>query len=126
MFRVRVSVWDAVVAVSCLLLAVLLLLLPFLRPQGDVVLLVTSPHGEAFYPLDTPLCFTVDGNGHMLTVEIRDGMATVISSDCPDGVCLSGSAISRQGQSILCAPAGIRLLITDRRGGSDDADFVAG
>lgn len=126
MFRVRVSVWDAAVAVSCFLIAVLLLLLPLLHAKSGANLLVTSPKGEVSYPLDTPRTLTVEGNGHTLTVEIRDGAAEVTASDCPDGICLASPSISRHGQSILCAPAGIRLLITDGRGGSNDTDFVAG
>ncbi len=125
MFRSRISFPDVFVTAICLLLAALLLLLPLLGSREQQLLVVSTPDGETSYPLDIPATFTVCGNGHTLTVTIANGQASVTASDCRDGVCLATPAISESGQTILCAPAGICLLIR-RKGGSPNVDFIAG
>ena len=124
MFRVRFSAADVAVMLICLLLALLLLLTPLSRTNG-AFLTVTTPTGSHSYSLSENQTITAEGNGLSLTVQIENGEARVIHSDCPDKICHSG-AISKSGQSILCAPAGIRLLISAEKGGSADVDFVAG
>ena len=124
MFRVRFSFADAIVMLICLSLILLLLLLPLLRTSGDR-LTVTTPETSYSYSLSENQTFTVVGNGIALTIQIENGEARVLHSSCPDGLCQTGG-ISKSGQSILCAPAGVRLLITSREGGNADVDFVAG
>lgn len=125
MFRSSITAHDGFVIAICLLLAVLLLLLPLFHDREQLILVVSTPDGETAYPLDVPASFAVCGNGHTLTVTIANGQASVTESDCRDGVCRSTPAISAGGQTILCAPAGVRLLI-QRKGGAPDVDFIAG
>ena len=44
------------------------------------------------------------------TLEIRNGEATIIEADCPDGLCVKQKAISKQGESLICLPH--QLVIT--------------
>lgn len=125
MFRTRFSPADGVVLLVVLLLALLLFFLPFLWRDTGEELLVTTPEGSTSYALTENRKITVVSGGHTLTVEIRDGKAAVLESDCPDGICVRSGKIGKSGQSILCAPAGVRLLIIGGRG-NDNVDFVAG
>ena len=43
-------------------------------------------------------------------LEIKDGTASVINADCPDGLCVKQKAISKQGESLICLPH--KLVIT--------------
>ncbi len=125
MLRTRISLQDIVILAVVLLSALLLLLLPlWLSPAGET-LEVYLPEGFFSYDLAEDRTFTVSSNGHTLTVEIKDGSARVIDSTCPDGICRSGGGIDQSGESIICAPAGIRLAVVGK-GGADDVDFVAG
>lgn len=55
--------------------------------------------------------FTVDGKHGHLKVLVRDGRVRIIESDCPDGLCRQAGWISRQGQSLVCLPGRIALVI---------------
>ena len=123
MFRTRASLWDAVAVVGVLLIAALLVLIPFFGLQEGHTLLVTTVSGAAEYDLSENCQIELHENGIALTVVIEGGEAFVRHSDCPDGVCMASGRISRSGESILCAPAGVTLTV---KGGGGDVDFVAG
>ena len=123
MFRTKFSVWDAVSAAAVLLTALFLMLLPLLFSDNGVYLEVVTSETTLVYALDEDRRIELREGEIALTVVIEDGEAFVIDSTCPDGVCRASGSISRSGESILCAPAGIRLTV---RGGADDVDFVAG
>ena len=53
--------------------------------------------------------------------EIKDGEAFVKSSTCHDGTCMKKGSISKAGQTVLCAPAGVLLRVICRDGGDYDA-----
>ena len=122
-FRTKPSVWDAFAALAVVLLACACLLLPLLWQKTGTVLLISTSEGTHEYALDTDRKITVTSNGITLEVVIRNGAAYVRESECEDGVCRASGKISRSGESIVCAPAGVRLLV---KGGERDVDFVAG
>lgn len=122
MKRFRFSLCDFLITLAVLGAACLLLWSPWSDRQTGGVLTVTTPDASVSYPLSVDRTFTVSSNGITLTVEIRDGAAFVSDSDCPDGVCRHSGKISENGETILCAPAGITLTV----GGGDGVDFIAG
>lgn len=130
MFRTRFCAGDLLVLLSLGLVAVLLGL-SFFLPRGGSntaeLLLVSTPAGEAVYPLSTDRELTLQGNGITLTVSISGGQARVTETNCPDEICRLSGQISRAGETVVCAPAGIRLTVTDREGGGGgDADAIVG
>ncbi len=123
MFRTKMNGRDFVAAGLVLAAALLLLLLPLLWREEAAVLEVSTPAGTKTYSLAEDRSFAVASGEICLTVEIREGRVRVRESNCPDGVCRASREIASSGESILCAPGGIRLLV---RGGDGDVDFVAG
>lgn len=126
MFRTRFSWADGAILLTVFCIAVLLLALPLLQADSGTCLIITSPQGSTSYPLAKECDIPIQSGNLTLTVEIRNGKARVSQSSCPDGICVSGGWIGTPGQSIVCAPAGVRLLITNAKGGTDGVDFVAG
>ena len=122
MFRTRCAPFDGLAVAFVLLAAVLLLLLPGLLSETGEILVVTTPRGSTEYDLSVNQTFTVSSRGYTLTVMIENGHASVCDSDCPDGICRTGT-VKHSGETILCAPAGVRLTV---KGGDADVDFVAG
>jgi hypothetical protein len=123
MFRTHSCGWDIVAIVSVLLVAVLLLLVPVFAMQEGQFLQIVTERDTYRYELSEDRVIELHENGISLTVVIENGAAYVRHSDCPDGVCLASGSISRSGESILCAPAGVTLTV---KGGGGDVDFVAG
>lgn len=72
----------------------------------------------------------LDKNGKVTNIlRIRGGKAKMISADCPDGLCVHQSAISRANENIVCLPN--RIVVTVERNaeenntGSSGIDAIA-
>ena len=123
MFRTKLSFGDAIAAVAVLLVAVLLLWHPWQRSNDGETLVIVTPDATMEYSLSENRTIEIESRGVHLCIEIADGKASVSKSDCPDGVCVGSASISKTGETIICAPAGVSLVV---KGGEGDVDFVAG
>ena len=112
--RRRPTLWDGVVALAVVALAVLLVFL--LRPaEGSNLTAVITLDGEtvAQYRLDQlsqPVTLTVDEGTYPLTIRAEQGRICIEHSDCPSQDCVRTGWISRPGQQIICLPN--RLVIS--------------
>ena len=123
MFQTKTS-WQDLIAVAVVaIVAVLLLLFPLLNARQGGTLVIVTPDGSKEYSLEQEQTIPVESNGITLEIVISDGAAFVKESNCPDGVCRASKRISKSGESILCAPAGVTLKV---KGGQANVDFVAG
>ncbi len=104
---------DVCLIAVLLVTAVLLLLLPFLSARGAVAEIVIVDGGEVrSVSLEKNARYEVVSRGVHLTVCVEDGRIFVSESDCRDAVCRNTPPISRAGQSIVCAPAGVVVRIS--------------
>ena len=123
MFRTKPSFGDLLAAVAVLLVAVLLLWHPWqTRDAGKTVVIVT-PDQTFEYALSEDTAFQIESRGITLFVTIMNGEVDVYKSDCSDGVCVNSAPISKTGETIVCAPAGVSITV---KGGDGDVDHVAG
>ena len=121
--RTKLSALDLACILLILMVALVLLWSPWQGTQRGEILLISTPEGQMEYALDVDRTVSLSSRGIELLVEIRDGAAFVMKRDCSDGVCRASRPISKSGETVLCAPAGIRLTV---KGGDADVDFVAG
>ncbi len=111
--RFGIRIGDICLTVLLLLLAGLLFFLPFLRQAGVTAEIVIAETGESRnISLEQDGTYAVTGRGIHLTVAVKDGAVCVLESDCRDHICRNTPPISRAGQSIVCAPAGVVVRIT--------------
>lgn len=91
-----------------ILLAVGVLLFFFLRinrPEGGTVVVRVSGEQYGSYDLRTDQEIEITGkDGGTNLLQIRDGKASVTQASCPDLLCVHQTAVSRQGESIICLP----------------------
>ncbi len=123
MFSVTFGWRDVLASVCVIVLALLFLLLPLLWQEEGSVLVISTPDGTAEYDLHTDRTVTLSSGGIELVIEIENGSARVTSSTCSDGICVASGSLSSGGDTVICAPAGVRLYV---KGGDGDVDFVAG
>lgn len=101
-----------------------------IRSDGSGSTCVITTQAEEFrYSLAEDRILTVEGDGGLhLTVTIADGGVSVISSDCPDGVCIRTGVIRKAGEAIVCVPARVVIAIhgASTEKGDEDADFIIG
>lgn len=56
-------------------------------------------------------------------VAVEDGRICIVHSDCPDQVCVHTGWLTRPGQSAVCVPNRIAVVV---RGGGAEVDAVVG
>ncbi|MBQ7377327.1 MAG: NusG domain II-containing protein [Clostridia bacterium] len=111
---------DIVICALVLLFALVLFLLTAFGDAG-AVLFVFANGERTEYALDVDQSLEINADGHTLTVRIEDGAAWVVTSTCHDATCRKKGRISRAGETVLCAPAGVLLRVVARGGGELDA-----
>lgn len=114
---------DLIPVAVVLVLALLIWLAVLPGDAGRYVEVTVAGQGTERYPLAADRTLELDSRGVRLTVVIEGGEVCVGQADCPDGVCVATGRISRTGQSIVCAPAGVVIRVV---GGEQDADGIAG
>ena len=123
MFLHRITYRDLIAATAVLLCAALLWLSPVLFADEGEWLEISTPDGTQRYALSEDRTVTLTSRGITICIIIENGAARVESSDCPDRVCVASHSAKHTGDTILCAPAGVKLTV---KGGERDVDFVAG
>ena len=123
--RIGLRFGDVVLMISLAVAAVLLLFLPRLHdPKSVVAEILQVRTGEVQQVILTKdVEFVICSEGITLTVTVSSGRISVSHADCHDQICVNTPAISRVGQSIVCAPAGVVVRMV---GEGEDADAVSG
>lgn len=124
--RTRATWCDALLALLCISAAMLCLLPHWIAPRGaSITVAYAGARANEVFSLSEDREIFLEHNGYHLTLIIENGTAFVRESDCPDRVCQSRGEIARNGDTIVCAPAGISVTVhSEEKGG--DADAIAG
>lgn len=113
---------DIILIVGLLLVSALVLIYLFVfRAHGNTVKVTVDGKTYGVYSLSKDMTediCTGDDGEHKNRLVIKNGKAFVESATCPDGICVSHKAISRDGESIVCLPN--RVVITVITSGNDD------
>lgn len=117
-------VGDIVAMALVLCLAALLLMFLLIADKGTLAEIEVEGEVVATLSLSENTEKTVISRGVTLEIAVENGEIFVKSADCSDRVCQHTAAISRRGESIVCAPAAVVIRIMG--GGDSDADFIAG
>lgn len=86
-----------------------------------VVLIDGVEYGR--YPLNADVIERIElPDGGYNVLEIKEGKADVTEASCPDGICVSHRAVSKQNQSITCLPN--KLVVEIQNGETSDVDAI--
>ena len=113
---------DIIVIASLLVLAIgVLLVINLTKTEGSYAEVTVDGNVVGKYPLDVDGVYSLNGGTNTLTV--RDGVAYMSYSDCPDHTCEIAGKVKHVGQTIVCLPNHLTITII---GESDDSvDFVS-
>ena len=115
--------WDICLLTGMLLLALLIggSFNLINKKEAGIVFVLRDGEVIAEYPLSEDHAVTIsDESGYNLLM-ISNGWASVSDADCPDRLCVSQKAISRKGESIICLPPKLVILIESGEEGDVDA-----
>lgn len=127
--ELRPRIWDALVAAAVVVLAVVCAAVFWRGSSTDALTAVISVDGEETETVDLsaltePEERVIQAEGYTLHLELSREGARMIASDCPTQDCVHTGTITRSGQSIVCLPARVSVVLA---GGADSGvDAVIG
>lgn len=83
----------------------------------------TTDKNESHSLGDAGIYFIVS-NGICVEIQVENRSVSVISSDCPDQICVNSKMISRAGESIVCVPAKLVIQIPSDSIIEENEDFI--
>jgi hypothetical protein len=114
------TVLDLCIIAACVAGAILFF--PFLQSHSPATIAVFRDNAKvAQYPLSQDRTFSVQGNGGIMTVSVKNGSVRVLSSSCPKKLCMLAGTIRHGGQQIVCVPNHVLIELETAPGGAVDA-----
>jgi hypothetical protein len=133
--RVRIRGLDICIFLFALLIIGLISLQSYVRGRGTPEIMIEAAGAPAagvpaadmsgeqqwIYPLDADETVRVPGPLGDTVVVIQDGTVEVVSSPCPQKICIKTGRISKPGQWIACLPNRVFISIRGREKEQPDA-----
>lgn len=111
---------DTLLIVALLLIGIVLLfVLRGRSSEGSYVLIMYQNDEKARFSLTSNGVYDINDGKNK--IEILDGKVRMIDADCPDELCIRQGWIEYDGQSIICLPNKITVMVS---GGDSSVDFV--
>lgn len=116
---------NDIILVSVLLGIILLAILGILLFRKDGNTVSVTVDGEIFgeYSLNEDRVVEISSERGTNLLVIKDGKAHVERASCPDGICSSHKPISYDGESIICLPNKVVVLIDSQD--TDQPDIIS-
>lgn len=102
------NVWFVLAALALAALAF------FLLRSGETgaVARVDVAGGETVrLPLDRDGTFPVEGGALPVALQVKDGAVRFVNSVCPDHICEHTGWLRLEGETAVCAPAGVAVTV---------------
>jgi hypothetical protein len=131
--RVRIRALDISIFLLALIIIGLISLQTYVRGGGTPEITIeaagvpaagrsASGHERQWiFPLDAQTTLRVPGPLGDTVVVIENGSVRVVSSPCPEKICIKTGRISKPGQWIACLPNKVFISIRGRRSEQPDA-----
>ena len=103
--------WSDVLFTAILIAAALLLWVVFQTSSaGGQAVIKLDGKQIAVLPLQSDSIYIVQGE-YTNVIEIKDGLVFVRETDCPNKICQKQGSIQKNGQSIVCVPNKMTVVI---------------
>ena len=95
-----------------ILLIVLFVAIIFLKPIAVQCVVYVDGTERYRYPLNEDLVVMIPTeDDHYNILEIKDGKANVAQADCANQICVHTAPISKVGDSIICLPHKLSIIL---------------
>ena len=96
----------------------------FMSSGGDTVKVTVNGKPYGTYKLSEDKEITISKSGHINRFRIKDGTVDMVEASCKNQICVHEGKISRSGQSIVCLPNRVSIVIEGK--GGDEYDTASG
>lgn len=100
--------------VILLVSAVVFLAFYFTRTVGHDVSVQVDGNEVGRYKLSEDISTVIktgDNQEYYNVLQVKDGKVTVVGANCPDGICCAHIPISNEGETIVCLPHKVVIII---------------
>ena len=80
--------------------------------EGSTITITIDGKEYGTYSLLEEQIITIDQNGALNIIEIKDGEAYMLEASCPDQLCVDQNEISYDKESIICLPNKVVITVT--------------
>lgn len=91
--------------------------------DGEEVVVLVDGEEYGTYYLGEDQVVSIHGDGGTNVLEIKDGEASMVEADCPDGLCMHQASISNNRESIICLPN--KVVVEVRSSEESEYDVIA-
>jgi hypothetical protein len=116
----RLTRFDRYLIIILSLLVGISFLLPFGRQAGARLIVEAENRTVFSAPLDTARQLAVEGPLGMTRMEIKDGAVRVLSSPCPQKICIGMGEARRAGELLACVP---NRIVARIEGDAEEATY---
>ena len=121
--KIRRADWIIFIVSAALFGSAMLIMHGFSK-KGDCAVVLVDGEETASFALDHDTTTTINGaDGGQNVLVIKDHQAKIVSADCPDQSCVHQKSISANGESIVCLPH--RVVVMIRSTQESEVDAVA-
>ncbi len=75
-------------------------------------------------PLGEPTTLTIKGRSGSCRIQVANGAVSMVSSDCPNGLCVAAGSTNEAGKAIVCLPHRIVVEVIGTASSSNGVDAV--
>lgn len=109
----RIKLFDLILIVSLITLALSLWVYDFVSAEAPSVVLVYGEQGLfREVPLHREGRVAIPGPLGESIIEVRSGKVFMVSSPCANKLCIHMGKISRSGESIVCVPNKVSVIVS--------------
>jgi hypothetical protein len=119
--RVKIKALDYVIVIFALVIIGLISAQIYVGGRGTPEIAITGADGQWIYSLDSEVTVPVPGPLGDTVVVIGEGTVKVLSSPCPEQICVKTGKVSKPGQWIACLPNKVFVAVRGRRNEQPDA-----
>jgi len=119
---IKVKVFDIIIILAVAGLTFFAAYMAYVKPQGNVQVLIQGQDVEWVYPIDADATVVVAGPMGETTVRICGNCVWVESSPCDNHTCIAVGSISKQGEWAACLPNNVFVIVN---GIEDDIDGIS-
>jgi hypothetical protein len=118
------KVKNDIIFIAVLLTLILIIGSVYILSRGEGNTVTVTVDGEFFgeYSLSVDQTVEIKTDKGTNILIINGGKARIAEASCPDGVCVSHRAISRDGESIICLPN--KVVVTVSISSEDTPDII--
>lgn len=123
----KCTLLDFLLIFVMLLLAAAIFIFSISGSNDDASVCIVSGNDTMYYSLSDERTVELQTPVGKTVVKIEGGQAYIESSECENQICVRSGRVKKTGDTVICAPAGVAVMIVKSGGGVyENADAAAG